>query len=934
MVRGNYQRRIEAADARKLAAKQRKQRRDNRGTYKAMVLELFSSLDRHDFQSTTTSVIHVWIDSAPSDSPPLLDMYSQDHAGKSKKGGGRGKKGGRARSNSVNEEKKKAHPRSKEADSVVEDSLNVPHVCQKHFYTGKCEDLGKKGAGCRHVHLPGRYKTLAQVVNEKQTLSQSEQAILKQDGGSEEKDGGVDMIYYLDIRVDGTAAASDGDDDSPLHASDLVSKKLCDESCGVASIVYVAIDNTLVFDRYREGIIVSENDLHAILHGDERRPRSASVFSEDGDDNAENDVQGHNHIVLPAHVLEYILMFLPDEATSFMSMVCGAWHQEIGQHSPNLWRRLLVRRDWPLPDDNETQGTTVSLRDVYRKYFLRHFAVLRDVEAVKQTVGAITSPSRKVVEEKEMVYEAFSARRLAPQEPNGCVAVRVWSAGQVLAAYSHDCTLRLFKAIAKTADVGSAPRACRELVCVSVDPFRKTKRRRSQLVAMALDDDVIGCLCHVMGDDQEKETYILAMTRRDDFLCAAGNSNQLGGASLEEETLHSIDVGEAVLNFLLSCDEVDHRLMRLFDFLSDGGDVSEVEVLVSQSIQACGYGRFLVEVAISIPSLDMEEEEDDDIMILLDRKVILFSASAGAIIWMGDTCCNPTDELLPRQKDFTMASFSQVHPGDRRATCSLVFVSSASHAILSAELDVHGQLRSPSPIEASSLVRNELLENHWQMHDVHHRPAVITSTDVVVVDSLFRDMEGGKKVNKSVLSFYPRLEPNISYATLTLEGDCEAFRMEGAHDEYVVVLCRVHTASTQADEAINGIDGHWFADDAADDEPAISTTIEAMVVHVPSRREIHRVCLLEEEPASFSSGNYDIPVFFTPNKSGSNTFGVGLWWKGIILTGSAVREVGRDPQAFAEDTTPRSARKQKKKKRQQGKGGKKDGFARGMSLRG
>jgi hypothetical protein len=108
------------------------------------------------------------------------------------------------------------------------------------------------------------------------------------------------------------------------------------------------------------------------------------------------------------------------------------------------------------------------------------------------------------------------------------------------------------------------------------------------------------------------------------------------------------------LNYLLSFEEADHRLLRLYDFLTDGGDVSEVEILASHSIKACGYGRFLVEVSISIPSLELDEEED--IMILLDRKVILFSATAEAIVWMGES--NPTD-TLPCHEDMNMVSYRQ-----------------------------------------------------------------------------------------------------------------------------------------------------------------------------------------------------------------------------------------------------------------------------------
>lgn len=930
MVRGNYQRRIEAAEARKSAAKQRKQRRDNRGTYKVSVLELFSNLDRHDLRSTATQMIHVWVDSAPADSPPILDMYQQDVGNKQSVKGGRGRKG-RGRSNSMQDERKKAHPRSKEAEPAVEDSVDVPRLCRNHFFRGKCENIGKKG-GCRNVHLPGRFMTLAQVVKSfpesKETLDLAEKAIDDQvNDGSDEQDG-VDMLYYLSVPVDRTVSH-----ESPLHIGELVSRKVSDESCGVASVVYLAIDNYLVFDRYRGGILISENDLQVFLHGNERRLRSfSSVFSEEGNDHAENDAEIQDHILLPAHVLEYILMFLPDEAVSTMSTVCEAWHEEIGQHSPELWRHLLARRDWPLPDGGETEGNNTFQRDIFRQCFIRHYSVVRDMEAVRLAAGAISSPSRKIVEENNMVFEQFSTRRSAPQEPNGCVAVRVWSPDQVLVAYSHDCTLRLFKTVARTADGGGSPRACREVVCVSVDPFRNTKRQRGRLVAMDLDGDYIGCLCHVMRDDRETEAYTLAVTRRDDFLCASGSCSQSGGASLEEGKLLFIDVGEAILNYLLSCDDVDHHMLRLFDFLSDGGDLSDVEVLVSQSIQACGYGRFMVEVAISIPSLELEDDDDGVIMVLVDRKLILFSAAAGAIVWMGSS--NMTDEALPRQKEVTMASYRQVRPGERRATCSLAFVSSGSHMVLSAELDASGEMVNPVPIEASSVVRSELLHDNWQMNNVHRRPVAITSSDVVVVDSLFRDVEGegDRKVFKSVVSFYPRFSHNISYSTCTLNGNCQAVRMQRTHDDYVVVLCRViHETHTQAEDDIDGIDGHWFGDEDGT-ESTFRTFTEAMVIHVPSRREIHRICLLEEEGPALR--NVDIPIFFTPNGSGSSTLGVGLWSKGIVMTGGAVRDVGRDPVAGGLDAAPRSAKKPKRKKRQQGKGGKKDGFARGMSLRG
>jgi hypothetical protein len=375
-------------------------------------------------------------------------------------------------------------------------------------------------------------------------------------------------------------------------------------------------------------------------------------------------------------------------------------------------------------------------------------------------------------------------------------------------------------------------------------------------------------------------------------------------------------VGETVLNYLLSGGEAGYRLLPLFDFLTNGGDLSSIDILVSQNIHACGYGLFLMEVAISLPDSEWNDQ-GEEIVMSFDRKIVLFSATAGVIVWMGDW--DLTDSLPHRHQVVTMASLRhQCCPGERSAACSFALVSPSTDIILSAELDSTGQMQCPTVVEASRLVRNEILQNSWQMHPVHHRPVVITFSDIVVADTLVREPDGGRKVKKSVVSFYSRFVNDLSYATLTLEGDCEAICMERMQDDYAVVLCHVRKfRNTEA--AIDSID----SDDAA------SLSIEAIVIHVPSRRAIHRVCLLGEDWA-FPPGNYNIPILFAAN---GETVGVGLWWKGVILTGKDVREVGSNTMHAAEEEKSRSTKKQKKKQRQSTKG-KKDGFARGMSLTG
>jgi hypothetical protein len=69
------------------------------------------------------------------------------------------------------------------------------------------------------------------------------------------------------------------------------------------------------------------------------------------------------------------------------------------------------------------------------------------------------------------------------------------------------------------------------------------------------------------------------------------------------------------------------------------------------------------------------------------------------------------------------------------------------------------------------------------------------------------------------------------------------------------------------------------------------------------------------------------------------TIGVGVWWKGVVMTGNDVRDLGRsEGVGGSEESTTKGGNggrtKKKKKGKPPNKGGKKDGFARGMSMRG
>jgi hypothetical protein len=521
---------------------------------------------------------------------------------------------------------------------------------------------------------------------------------------------------------------------------------------------------------------------------------------------------------------------------------------------------------------------------------------------------------REIDKKKEMSYQDFSNRKSAPTVSNACVSVQVWGPNRILAAYGADCSLRLFATVPK---LGSEERFCRELVCQRIDPYQNTKKRSCQIVSVGLDEEVVGSLCHVMADGVDAEAYVLVILSREDFLQGEGNV----AGDVEVANLTVIDIGEAVINYLLSLDDVDHRLLRMIDFLSDGGDIGEVEVLVSQTMAACGHGRFMVEVSISVPELDLDDEGNGESTLqLLDRKLVLFSAGIGAIVWMGES--QPlTHEPRPRNEDLTLTYARRKHPGSSRASCHVAVACANSPVIMVGEIEPTGHVQSAELLDGCELVRSEILEEGWEISTTHFRPVLMTASDVVAADTMYREVENHVNEFRSVISFYPhyRGADDALYSILPISGNMEIIRMSSFRDEHVVAICRQSTLSGNDLIDVEDLGGQWSR------AGEHNKSVYAVIIHVPSRREIGRVPLMDE----VSNFIVDVPQISVTNY---DTIGVGISWRGVIMTGVDARLLAArtDTIVLDDSLTPVKAAKGKKKRRQN-KGNKKDIFARGQS---
>jgi F-box-like len=957
MVRGNWQKRVETADARRKEAKQRKQRTDDRRQHKAWVGDCLAMLDRHGRRPLR---VHLWTDAMASDGPPLLDIVDFIDDGSGGGGGGSGAGGvlnskaakRRARSGSLSEShpdagassvassKKKVHPRSSAAaaaaaagdpgDEAGRD-VAAPLLCKAHFFFGKCSECvpssRRKSSGCRYVHYSSQYRSVASVLNEKRAtpvagednsdarqksveLSENAAGVLVEGDGAMHKEA-MEMVYYSCVELKHPDEPESENEVAPLSLSEEILDALAGMNISSSSVVYVVINNSLIFDRCRQGVLVNDREFLFILKG---QPCELGGGRRSSVESVDDEIESLE-TTLPGFILEHILTFLPDTSVAAATRVCKAWHHEIGQNSPELWKHLLQRRGWPIPDSLSSPEED---REASRAAFLQHYTAVRDLRAIKQGAAAILVKSN--VAEVEMSYQDFAARKHAPSHVSSfeCVSVQVWSPSHILTAYARDCSLRLFETVPRGGggggcggvSVGADGLLCREIVCRRVDPYRNTKRRHCSILSVGLDDETIGCLCRVMADSVDVEAHVLVVLSREDFLVGDGDYSKSG----QDESLRVIDIGEAVLNFLLSSDVADHQLLQVMDFLSSNeGEVGDVEILASRSVAACGHGRFMIEVSIAIPDMDDVDGEGNWQMRLIYRQLVLFSATAGAIVWMGDS-----NGLLPRHLDMTLTShMSLPFPGASRMNCSVLVASPVRSVLLVASIGPTGV------VECSRYATSDenSVADGWDDAPQTSPAAILVSTDAITVQVLHKRESRHVVDRKSNVRFYRRFptatEP--AFDCLTISGTVEVERIARLGDGYVILLGRDHAFTL----------GRAYSDPANEDpSEKYRMAAVAILVHVESRREVHRLNLFD------SVADVGSMPELSSSASGG-TIGIALSCKGVIMTGSCVRSIAEPRVIQLNDAAPSLTRSAKKKKKKVvPKSNKKDGFARGMSLRG
>jgi hypothetical protein len=793
------------------------------------------------------------------------------------------------------------------------------------------------------------------------TLKSSFEAasITEEDGTSASTTAYIDMLYHTRFFVDNATPSSvvnsDGDDDvekgDASHSSnDDIDKSLPMSSTiheslqrilkeynipSLTSVVYLTIQGVLIFDRYRGGLVVTEKGERFLLYGEaitvdsslEESKKKKYYLSLNENDECIDESSIPIYERLTHTLLDEILAFSDDECVGILPRVCKSWYNEIG--SPSLWSMLLDRHDWPmsvisidendagrngndddadgedyLPSDDEVLHHCNQLRET----FISHYSVLRDVRALSNAsthmargdnVGMSSGNNNKLGLESAIHMYNSNPSGFSPYTLN---MVKIWSkseyndgvSARALATY-YDCTLRLFEVVRGNNDITKSDIKCRQVACLrAAPPFISKKKGSCALIGMDMDEDNVACLVGEIDRDmmmRMNSTKWLTVLPRDDVVCA-------GNEGLLDDFIQSFDLRGLVIDFILNGAEGDIFLeelrINLHDYLGIAdGDTAAVDIFVRADLISCGRGNFLFVASIKLPrsfhSSEVEEvqvNEEVDSFLRRDR-LFLFSIQERSIV-------NSLHlERVDRFEDVSISLFASRPFKHRSADYDVlrtnIFISGLSTAFSVVAVEI-GRTGS------TEIFNTALIEYEFQFDDRIEPTAALTSSYAMY----FTGSPDGAVLHFHNLHHLPyRIGHNSEAHSIVVgETDCIVRDMFSFREHYIAIVI-----TEKASDSI-------------------------VVYHISTAQEVCRFLISR---SFLTSHAFDCI---------GDTLAMNVSNVGFIITGEDARAVGQVsiPSTYmAQAMTSPSIKQPKGKKKRLASlasGRKKDGFARGMSLRG
>lgn len=588
----------------------------------------------------------------------------------------------------------------------------------------------------------------------------------------------------------------------------------------------------------------------------------------------------------------------------------------MGTKSPQLWKMLLNRRNWPFNADDDL--------DAYRDTFISHYVACRDIRAIARASSLLcvenslwTTADKTGTEYAMQRYKSTKGAPVFNDEEHYPAKVKIWSesvyeekvGARALAAYSHDNSLRLFEVVPRNNTPGTK---CRQIACVKPIPPSVSQRGAGTycLDCMALDEDVVACLFSCEPQmPTTPHTFVLSIISRDDLACA-GNEGLI-----DDDSLREFEIRAMILDFLLcGANQVDHLQTALHEYLSVGdGDTSNIRVEVSPSLVSCGRGYFLSLAFVDIPAeSDIDSGSDDDRSHAnpsrCGHRAFLLSTKKGRIV---KSVHIPYPHAFaanfyfhasnPVQKLFSIDDASSV-----RKLCTNVVVKCADSTEDWSNFSIQISKNGTIDVQMKAVLDGRQIQ---PIDTIFPMPVIVTPNCIVSSAEyaclVFLYDKGGDSLYTDI----HRIEVGESSTEI-----CDMFNIR---EEYVVVILGTRQGPNNDEDAVAG---EWFGLDED-----FSAKREAVVYHISSRQELFR--------CSFP---YTTPTLFHMDCIG-DTVAANVAKFGFVIAGGNAREVARtvlNDEGDANQTPTKTQKAKKKRLASLASGRKKDGFARGMSMRG
>ncbi len=893
-----------------------------------------SILKREGYGSANDELtIHLWVDTPPSsvkDTYRIDDLEDDsDHKFKSPKSGKKASK----RAYDPKHSSKKVHPRSHEhnisspegskrknsIDSCGGEGENDLLLDKNHFFHGFCKSSTKsssKKASSSLSSTSTKHKSLFYKYNKKlkqrslfdilvyeesavdlqeaskkvleESLNAATSTYFQSHGISEDDkshDNAMQMVYYLEVDLRKQLQMLrklNGEKKSEVQVSELVSSALSSEQCPIGSCVYACYKRNLLFDRYRGGIVIGDNERQTLVNNGDRKQQ----YCDDAPSN-EKDPSIHTDLnQLPVAILEHILAFAEDEASGVFSMVCKDWYREIGKTSPALWLNLLQRRDWPKSDlmeeaDEHYDGEMMNSFEIVeesRSIFIRHKNITRAIDVMLDGIEYLQSNSSDLpVRNTLVLHESKDSKTRGFV----CSGLHHWDDTTMIFANGKECLLTLFKA-ERNDDVNTTL-SCKQILSTRVAPIPHSKKTSCELTSFALDDQNILCMYEVGGSCDW-----LVLLKREELLLNSAET------VLDKNSFHVFELVELFEKSYYDYGELD-GLRDLFenDILPD-----HLEIFVDGDILSCGDGHYFI-FLINICTHSTVEDDDEPLRFIA-RAVVQFSVKKQCLTW---GTCIPA-KMAPATTKTILSNYDST---SRTIVCS----SSPQHPVMVLLCEKGGSVLNYFHDEYCRFPRGV-----WDDPDRterHKRMNVVSSTNAIFADHLTQEEER-KMMLLSFLNLQGEESDNL-YSHLTLREIDQIFSLH-VQGAYCIVIGGKEPNLNDEDEDI--FDGHWFGDDNERNRAGC----HIIIIHIPSRTEIYR---RSSESSCFNGLSLSLDENMCPSVLGVTRD------RNIVMSSQRLRDI---KVSSSEKTTKSSKAAKPKKKKKAIKNNKKDGFARGMSLRG